>query len=333
MTTQSQFAGNATSTGFGTAWTTVSNAIGSDFGTAAQASLIGTTQSKTLKVSGFGFTVPPAATIGGVEVLVHRFASQPNVFDLSVKLTTAGSEDKADTGTQWTTAVPADKTYGSASDQWGLSLTPAIVNGGTFGCELVAKHLAASPLGSVAQVFVVEIVVYYSEPVKLPAAAAVAARGASQMGVGATVQRSPAAVAVGKVPAGPSANVLQASSPIAAATTGHVEATRTINVASPPASATASTSIVVSLSSSALLESQAAAIASRWELAADAPVALSPPSAAIAGGVEATYTANIKPPTAVAVAGAMPAWLDEATTLSPGPITLTASTPCGLPSI
>ena len=111
------------------------------------------TYSNYISFQGFGFTIPATATILGVLVSITKegIADNPASFntDYSVKLTVAGSPTGTDhanpahwaqgsgtgaIGTTWATVQ-----YGSSTDLWGLSLTPAIVNAAGFGVAIAAQ--------------------------------------------------------------------------------------------------------------------------------------------------------------------------------------------------
>ncbi|MEZ4224825.1 MAG: hypothetical protein R3B13_27985 [Polyangiaceae bacterium] len=96
--------------------------------------------SKLLFAYSFGFKVPSAATITGVDVQIERAAdTTPAVADQGVRLadntTPMGSTKKSG-------AWPLDDAYadyGSATDLWGTTLTPSQVNQISFGVLLAAQ--------------------------------------------------------------------------------------------------------------------------------------------------------------------------------------------------
>lgn len=115
--------------------------------------------SNYLKVTNFNFTIPTDATITGITVSVERSSTVLNgTHDSSVKLVKGGTisgNDKA-SATQWPTS-DGTATYGSATDLWGLSLTPADINSSGFGVVVAA----VADLASTAQVDYVTITVDY----------------------------------------------------------------------------------------------------------------------------------------------------------------------------
>ncbi|HEY6162716.1 MAG TPA: T9SS type A sorting domain-containing protein [Bacteroidia bacterium] len=94
--------------------------------------------SRYLYASNFGFNIPTGATIDGVTVDIYRAPGNVNsVADSSVRLVQnnlPAGMNKAMAGTWPQTA--AYYTYGSASDTWGLILTPADINDMNFGVYL-----------------------------------------------------------------------------------------------------------------------------------------------------------------------------------------------------
>lgn len=114
-----------------------------------------------LKVTNFGFTIPLDATITGVTVGIERSTTlTDSVVDNSVKLVKGGtiSGDEKAAGTNWPTS-DTYATYGSATDLWGLTLTPVDINLSTFG---VAVSPTASLLGATAQIDHIRITVDYT---------------------------------------------------------------------------------------------------------------------------------------------------------------------------
>lgn len=125
----------------------------------ATAVLLITQISNYLKVTNFGFNIPLDATISGITVSVERSSNTLNgTHDSSVKLIKGGTisgNDKASANI-WPTADAA-ATYGSATDLWGLTLTPANVNASDFGVVISA----VADLASTMQIDYVSITVEY----------------------------------------------------------------------------------------------------------------------------------------------------------------------------
>jgi hypothetical protein len=100
------------------------------------------TQTQTLEVQGYGFTIPGGATIVGVEVTVWRSKiSVGTVSDLLLNLygTFGTSSDKSLPAVAWPSSNNP-QTYGSPSDLWGVALTPTMVNDSGFGVALAAQN-------------------------------------------------------------------------------------------------------------------------------------------------------------------------------------------------
>lgn len=111
--------------------------------------VLATVRSNYLVAQGFGFNIPAGATICGVTVQVHRIRLDlllGDITDNSVKLLSGGSIAGINhaSATSWSTTEQT-VTYGGASDTWGLSLTPAIVNNANFGVG-VSATMTGGPL-------------------------------------------------------------------------------------------------------------------------------------------------------------------------------------------
>lgn len=117
------------------------------------------------------FDIPLSATIDGVVVRIKRYnfnaLDDGTVIDNGVFLLTDAtdigtiSEDRSD-GDAWVQASPAWQSYGSPTDTWGLSLTPAGVMDVNFGAGVAAIY-GTGTQPSNAVVDAIEITVYYTE--------------------------------------------------------------------------------------------------------------------------------------------------------------------------
>ena len=102
-----------------------------------------------LKATNFGFDIPSGTIINGILVSIERSNANndPDIFtvlDSEVKIIkegTIGSTNKADTETAWT-QNDAYVDYGSSSDLWGESWTPAQINASNFGMVISATSTA-----------------------------------------------------------------------------------------------------------------------------------------------------------------------------------------------
>lgn len=157
---------------FGTfVWTNPANAQLSD-NSYALADLDGNSASHYLKLTAFSFSIPSDATIDGITASIERSKEctvtpgcATNVKDEHVKLVKAGvvqSTDRKNPG-NWT---DADSTvaYGSASDLWGTSWTPADINDADFGIVLSAKRSGGGGAEMNAKVDQITITVNYTTP-------------------------------------------------------------------------------------------------------------------------------------------------------------------------
>jgi len=94
----------------------------------------------------YDFSLPPGATIDGVEVKVSHWTASRYVRDKLVKLWYGAvsadnsiGNDKS-TGTDWAMSSDEVFTYGGSADTWGYALTKTIVESNTFGACMVAER-------------------------------------------------------------------------------------------------------------------------------------------------------------------------------------------------
>jgi VCBS repeat-containing protein len=123
--------------------------------------------SNYLRATGFGFTIPSTATITGIEAKIERSEGglgnaeiQDNVVSL-VKNNVVTGSNKAVTGTNWPT-TDTTATYGSSSDLWGTTWTPADINNANFGVVLSVQ--SNSNTDESARVDHITMTVYYTLP-------------------------------------------------------------------------------------------------------------------------------------------------------------------------
>lgn len=113
--------------------------------------------------SSFGFSIPPSATVDGILVEVERRYANGTVKDGLVALYNSvgaqQSEDKAETLNNWP-GSDTIKSYGGASDLWGLAWTPAAINASSFEVRFTTQ---ASANDAVAFVDFIRVTVYYTE--------------------------------------------------------------------------------------------------------------------------------------------------------------------------
>jgi hypothetical protein len=148
-------------------WANTGNAISSNNGYAT-VSVDGQT-SNWLRCLNYGFTIPAGATIVGIELRVERRSSSTGnggSDDAGVRLVKGGAVQPTDyqTNTDYTT-TDAVATYGSPSDLWGNTWTPAEINAANFGAVFAATKPSGAGAAHTVSVDHMEISVYYTMPV------------------------------------------------------------------------------------------------------------------------------------------------------------------------
>lgn len=147
------------------AWTNPGDALSSN-DVRATAQLDATNiDTHLLKVTNFGFSIPGDATITGIVLAVERRdgiqSIAHGVEDMDVRLYKAGAlvgTDKAVAG-NWPETTDETVSYGSSSDLWGTTWTPAEINAVGFGAGVAAQRTQGSPLPEIDHV---TITVYYT---------------------------------------------------------------------------------------------------------------------------------------------------------------------------
>jgi hypothetical protein len=157
-------AATVTNTGWTNATTTFLATTDTSYTTAAIAA---NSLSGNLDLTGFfvGANIPATAYIRGIQVEIVRKASSTSVDDEDLYLLKAGATtgitDHA-SGTDWGT-TDATVTYGSASDLWGTTWTPAQINASNFGVRFkVGNRTSSSRTASINRIRVT--VTYSSDP-------------------------------------------------------------------------------------------------------------------------------------------------------------------------
>jgi hypothetical protein len=126
-------AGATVDTGSGPVWANPGN-ITADDDTMAQITFTGGAgETDDLKGSTFGLAVSAGATIVGIEVTAQlsRAQSGDTVTYINVGKADSTLATAINPGTALT-ATPTNYTYGSSTDLWGLTWTPAEINASTF---------------------------------------------------------------------------------------------------------------------------------------------------------------------------------------------------------
>jgi hypothetical protein len=134
-------------------------------------------QTAHLQATDFGFSIPIAATICGIEVHIEKSATDlllgfTSVKDDSVCIIKGGIRI---TGTnlsqniQWSEDNDAISNYGHNTELWGTSWTPTDINSSNFGVAISAQVQGIVGLRPEVRVDYISITVYYLEPTTLPA--------------------------------------------------------------------------------------------------------------------------------------------------------------------
>jgi hypothetical protein len=149
--------------GGGKAWVNPANAKLSDnvYATCEISTALVDTQ--TLFAKKFGFAIPGGAVITGIVAEIERKApAGATVNDWSVKLAKAGVLSGTDhaKATYWPESDTVE-TYGSSTDLWGLTLTPADVNAEGFGIGLRAINVVTIAAANLT-VDAIKLTVYYT---------------------------------------------------------------------------------------------------------------------------------------------------------------------------
>jgi hypothetical protein len=134
--------------------------------------LLGDRQTEYLQVKDFGFNIPTAASICGIEVNVIRSATNVDLvlhtasvkdYDVRVMKTGGPVGTNAYTTTEWPSS-DGTATYGGNGALWGTTWSPADVNSPDFGFSISAKIHGTATLFPTAQINYITITVYYLNP-------------------------------------------------------------------------------------------------------------------------------------------------------------------------
>ena len=152
--------------GAGLAWTDLNNAGASDNNFVTSGSLSESSRFTGRFIStDFGFSVPGNATIFGISVLVERAATaEDKIKDHVILLIKSGTDQTNDIKkgkNNWPT-VKASASYGSNSDLWNNTWTPAEINSPDFGVAIAAERFdSTGPVEVKALIDHITITVYY----------------------------------------------------------------------------------------------------------------------------------------------------------------------------
>lgn len=147
-------------------WTTVANAASQNDITFATASLAVNVVTHYAKLTNFGFAIPSDATVVGVIAIgFAKAGTTARIQDQNVQLVKGGvigGTDKGTAATKLGTANNVPQLWGGTNDMWGLALTPADVNGSTFGIAVAYKNTNATT--TVVSLDSVMLAVFYTSP-------------------------------------------------------------------------------------------------------------------------------------------------------------------------
>ena len=130
--------------------------------------LLGTATTNYLVVKNFGFSIPSSASICGIEVTIERSATglvpllytvKDNLIRLAKNNIISG-DDRSSTS-EWT-GSDVSAVYGSVSEKWGSTWTPADINTANFGVAISAKFSGVLGLLMTAKIDHVTIKVFFN---------------------------------------------------------------------------------------------------------------------------------------------------------------------------
>jgi len=168
MASQYNIAGTGATSGPTVNWINPNNITSSDntYATATLTSGADTVRiSDYIRADAFNFDIPAMATIDGIVGRIERKAGTANsITDWIVNILKngsipGGSDDKA-SATVWST-TEGFVSYGSPSDLWGTTWTPADINNDGTGFAMRCEYTGAYS-GDVAYVDSMDMTVYYT---------------------------------------------------------------------------------------------------------------------------------------------------------------------------
>lgn len=126
--------------GSGVSWSSPASALAQD-GLAATSTLdANKDESSFLRLTGFGLGLPADATVKGLTLRIRHRSAAGEARDREIRLWNGSSlfgSDKKESDS-WPSTF-GDRTYGSATDTWGASLTPATLDAAGFGVAIKAR--------------------------------------------------------------------------------------------------------------------------------------------------------------------------------------------------
>lgn len=186
--------GTSATSGPGVSWLSAASITAAD-GVLTTASLSSgpSRNSRSLQGSNYGFSIPTGSTINGIQVFITKKSSSnsggDSINDSDLNLikngVIVGSERASNS--DWPTTL-ATTTYGSTSDLWGSTWTPADINASNFGVALSARNESNST--RVASVDSMMITVTYTLPDTTPPPAPSITAGVAEGGTVTTSSTS-----------------------------------------------------------------------------------------------------------------------------------------------
>lgn len=157
---QTKTASTITQSGSGSSWSNLSKLTIKDSDPTEAVLSARNSTTKSINCSDFGFNIPSGAVINGVSLTITKRSTGLGLGeDDHVQLLNTGiavGDDKA-TIALWPFSY-TDYTYGSSSDNWGLSLSPAMINDNDFGATFSVKIYS---LWTTVQIDYIEMTVTY----------------------------------------------------------------------------------------------------------------------------------------------------------------------------
>lgn len=144
--------------GAGTAatWIDPGNVVDTD-GKMATATLDSAAESQELRLTGFGFQLPPGAQIKGIEIDLRRQAIG-TVYDGGVTLLVEGQTPLVKYyQPTWPTKIVGVHAYGALGELWNTNITAADINKPSFGTSIWVKR---DPAGAASTAHIDSVLLY-----------------------------------------------------------------------------------------------------------------------------------------------------------------------------
>lgn len=146
-------------------WNNTNNIFTSDNSKALSDNLNNGDITYYLTATNFGFTIPTGASIDGIQVSIERDDNSGvgGIKDNSVKLIKNGviSGNDLAAGATWPNS-DAVKTYGNATNIWGLTWTESDINSSNFGIAVSAQRTSGGGTNN-ASIDNISITIYYTD--------------------------------------------------------------------------------------------------------------------------------------------------------------------------